>query len=70
MRNLNVQCGDDELANMLEIDLDPETKPYKDALLNMFRDIEDPFGIEIMGQTGGANFDSDQIQEQSFFDYE
>ena len=67
---LNVQLDDDELNNMMLVELDPDTKPYKDAMLNAFRDIEDPFGIEIMGQTGGANFDSDQIQEQSFFDYE
>ena len=41
------------------------------ALLDSFRAIEDPFGIEIIGQTGGANFDEEQIdQSQQFFDYE
>ena len=52
-----------------EIELNPDTNPYKESLLNAFRKIEDPFGIEILGQTGGANF-TDTSQTSGFFDYE
>lgn len=70
VERLNFELKEDDQNNRLIIELDPQTNPYKDAMLNAFRDIEDPFGIEIIGQTGGANFASDQIGEQGFFDYE
>ena len=42
------------------------------ALLNAFRSIEDPFGIEIAGKTGGGAGGSDQIEDDNAgkFDYE
>ena len=67
---MNVEIDADDLSNLFVAELDPDTKPYKLAMLNAFRGIEDPFGIEIIGQTGGANFDADQIGQDGFFDYE
>ena len=68
---LNKELEDDEINMLQLVELDPDFNPYKESLLNCFRDIEDPFGIEIMGQTGGASFDQDQINSNDgkFFDY-
>ena len=46
---MNHDLDEYELASRLQIELDPETSPYKMSVLNAFRKIEDPFGIEIMG---------------------
>ena len=32
-----------------EIELDPITNPYKQSLFTIFRGIQDPFGIEVIG---------------------
>lgn len=69
---LNKELEEDEVNTLKIVELDPDTKPYKMALLNAFRDIEDPFGIEVQGQTGGATFDLDNADagdDGSFFDY-
>ena len=60
---LNFELDEDELNTRMIIELDPDTNPYKMSLLKSFRKIEDPFGIEILGQTGGANFDEQQIDQ-------
>lgn len=46
---MNFVLEEEELNSRLNIELDPDTNPYKMALLNAFRNIEDPFGIEIAG---------------------
>lgn len=47
VEQLNIELADD--AERMIAELDPETNPYKMTLLQSFRKIEDPFGIEILG---------------------
>jgi len=47
VEQLNFELADDEKRMIAE--LDPDTNPYKMTLLQSFRKIEDPFGIEILG---------------------
>lgn len=72
VEQLNFELAEDELNTRMLIELDPDTNPYKMSLLESFRKIQDPFGIEIIGQTGGANFDEQQIDQpdEPFFDFE
>lgn len=62
VEELKQEMEANEMNNRYEAELDPDANPYKIAMLNAFRGIEDPFGIEILGQTGGANFDTNQTE--------
>ena len=49
IEKLNEELGVGEVNERELVDLDGEYNPYKISMLNAFRKIEDPFGIEIMG---------------------
>lgn len=49
VEQLNFELAEDELNTRMLIELDPDTNPYKMSLLESFRKIQDPFGIEIIG---------------------